>query len=154
MPVKQILVQIVISIASLLIVAVVAWAVPKISIIFSGIFVPEGAVVAFVEESCPEGWKEYRNARGRFLRGVSAPDKIEELGGNDTVTLGPDHLPRHRHSIHDTDHSETPGDPDTSDDEYGKYLENKGETGYAGKENPAPIDIVPNYVAVLYCRKD
>lgn len=154
MPIRQISIQIAISVVSLLIVAVVVWTVPRISSIFSGVFVPKGAIVAFTEESCPEGWEEYRNAKGRFLRGVSESDKIEKLGGTDTVTLEEDHLPRHRHRVHDTDHTATPGHPDDGSMEYGRYYKNRSYTDFAGQEDPTPIDTVPQYVGVLYCQKD
>ena len=157
MSVRQILIQIGISVISLLIVAAVLWAVPKISSLFSVVFVPKGAIVAFTEESCPEGWEEYDKAEGRFLRGVSEPDKIEEVGGSDTTTLGLDNLPRHRHGVPMALYS-TPLHAHEKSRRYKYYSDsedpkNQTFTGYQGKGNPTPLSVLPQYVAVLYCQR-
>ena len=150
---QMILVQII----SALIIAAVVWVVPRISSSFFGALVPKGALVAFTEESCPEGWKEYRSAKGRFLRGVSEPDKIEELGGSDTMTLGLDNLPRHRHGVPMALYS-TPLHAHEKSRRYKYYSDsedpkNQTFTGYQGKGNPTQLSVIPQYVAVLYCER-
>ena len=65
--------------------------------------VPRGAVMAF-EDPCPDGWKLYRNGKGRFLLGAGQADDgkgtdhmLRSIGGEERVTLAMPEMPRHRH---------------------------------------------------------
>jgi hypothetical protein len=117
------------------------------------VFVPKGAIVAF-NTGCPSDWAPWAPATDRFLRGTAEPGAIGDHDGRDAVTLTAKNLPRHNHSIHGTDHTQTVGGTtDRSPDEYGRYIDGHSSTGYAGEETPDAISIMPPSVKVLYCIK-
>ena len=55
-----------------------------------------GLVAAFASE-CPDGWREYEQARGRFVIGAFPGRELLSLGGEAEVTLTIAHMPEHRH---------------------------------------------------------
>ena len=152
MDTNQIYIQIGVAVIAMLTVTAILWGSSKVFDIFSGISIPKGAVVAFAEDACPPGWTDYNKARGRFLRGKDN-EKIEGLAGKDEVILSVKNMPRHRHRIHGTDHNLTPKHVDYSSNEYGKYIGSHAQTEYAGEEQPSAIALVPEYVAVRFCRR-
>ena len=65
---KEILVATVTSLAT----AGALWFVGQIGHLPAKFVVPSGAVIAFDSEKCPTlGWREYKLAHGRFIRGIN-----------------------------------------------------------------------------------
>ena len=63
---------------------------------------PTGAVVAFHLEQCPDGWSDFLPADGRFIFGMNQQNitdsrKLGETGGQESVILTIDQLPKHNH---------------------------------------------------------
>ena len=78
-------------------------------------------------------WAAY--AEGRVLVGFQSSgtfDALDESLGAETVTLSTANLPAHTHTVHDTDHTQTPDNVDTTANEYGKYTAGAGTTGSTG----------------------
>ena len=68
----------------------------------SGVHLPSGAVVAFEQVKCPEGWASYNKADGRFIVGVGQDTlrkhlNVGEKAGNEYVTLRIENMPVHQH---------------------------------------------------------
>ncbi|MDR6306446.1 hypothetical protein GGQ85_004178 [Nitrobacter vulgaris] len=126
-----------------------------------------GMIAGFEANKCPEGWKVYTKAQGRFLLGINEKDKAPKLsaiapgatGGADSQTLTMKNIPAHYHLL----------DLGTlnNDARYGQGEEysravygtqrNKAflsKTSTAGQESPDPISLIPPYVGLLFCIKD
>jgi len=58
---------------------------------------PAGAVVAFALIECPDGWGNYKEAEGMFLRGIDPSGKIDAK--RDYGVYQSDAIQNHRHSI-------------------------------------------------------
>lgn len=80
--------------------AIIFWAWGGISKIPDIISVPSGAVVAFDAETCPsEGWKEYKAAYGRFVRGIDrSGSNVDPDGERNPGSLQEDEFKAHNHS--------------------------------------------------------
>lgn len=82
--------------------------------------VPEGAVVAFVTECPASGWRRYEQAASRMIVGAATTEELEsgpsshrngsngkaltqrplnQINGTEAVTLQPENLPAHNHSV-------------------------------------------------------
>jgi len=66
--------------------------------------VPTGAIMAFNLTTCPTGWTEYTQARGRFLRGLDSgagndPDCATRTGGCTVGSTQGDELKSHTHTL-------------------------------------------------------
>ena len=59
--------------------------------------IPEGAIVAFALDNCPNGWTPYTWANGRFLMGASSD--IWGFWWKDNIKLSANQLPPHQHKI-------------------------------------------------------
>jgi len=136
--------------------------------------VPNGAVVAFDRgNGCPKGWSNYAVGAGRAIVGAGSGNfgtnnkaltsrDFGETGGEETVTLTVDEMPRHSHEI---------GDPDGNPLRYQKY--EFGGTGggaqllhsagndivddfYYAEEsgNSQPHNNMPPFIALYFCKKD
>lgn len=109
-----------------------------------------------------KGWKAYIEAEGRFLLGTGKSYQAGESGGQPSVLLHPDHLPKHHHGIRMHDSS---GSSETSGHGMGS------EGGLRGRLfiTPSPkvplartlddnsggekeIDIMPPYIPVHFCK--
>lgn len=127
---------------------------------------PAGAVVAFASDirGCPAGWIEYRVAAGRAIIGAGdgaglTPRRPGETGGAESLALAAENLPRHNHSVTVfRAPSLAPIENGQPMDRFiggagagaaGKFLETA--TGSAG--DGAPVDAMPPYLALRYCRK-
>ena len=83
-------------------------------------------------------WAAY--AEGRVLVGFQSSgtfDALDESLGAETSTTGShtlitSEIPSHTHTVHDTDHNNTPEHTDTTSSEYGNYSAGSGTTGATG----------------------
>jgi len=62
-----------------------------------GIGIPTGAIMAFHESTCPDGWSEYIAARGRFLRGIDNGAGNDPGGTRAPGNVQEDAFQGHRH---------------------------------------------------------
>jgi hypothetical protein len=119
--------------------------------------VPSGAVMAFNLPKCPKGWTPVDDFIGKTIIGSGKiNDKktigIGTTGGNETIVLSEAQLPEHYHieAVHSCSGS--------SGTEWG-YLRahsfdvcTEQKTKSVGKGDS--INIMPPYVACLYCQKN
>lgn len=118
--------------------------------------VPANAVVAFAG-SCPAGWSEYTQARGRTIVGAgyysesfrgnwfSTTYNLGVTGGAAAYKMYTSEMPRHNHS----DRGRALGDADGCCG--GQGWGSSHGTGYAG--GSSPFDNRQPYIALRYCRK-
>ena len=59
--------------------------------------IPDGAVMAFLTDSCPDGWTPFTAANGRFLMWASS--KIGSWWWRNNITLTINELPKHSHGL-------------------------------------------------------
>ena len=117
--------------------------------------VPKGAVMAFALESCPTGWAVYKEASGRFLRGID----IEATGADPSGLRKPgshqeDSLQNHSHSmpkaVQSVEHA--PGNKGGQGYMNGPYGNNVGATTVIrGDARHNSEETRARNVAVLFC---
>ena len=125
---------------------------------------PQRAVVAF-NGACPDGWKPFVAARGRFILGAGEgnglkPRSLGDSGGKEAVPLTLEEIPHHVHDV-----------GIGTSDSYGlvvngnRRLAHFGErdphnkppaptTGPAGEPSPSPHDNMPPFTVLTYCEKE
>ena len=62
-------------------------------------WVPKWAVMAFNLNECPDWWKDYNAANGRFIMGASSTYPFDSYWWNSQVYLQVANLPAHKHSL-------------------------------------------------------
>ncbi|TQI81169.1 hypothetical protein FHU10_3927 [Serratia fonticola] len=113
----------------------------------------QNAVIGFAQNKCPEGWSEYTNAYGRFLRGLDRSGQhIDPESGRAIGTVQEDMLKKHSHDIslpgHWGDKPRAEAYPSWGADD--GVLGNKtATTNEQGGEETRPKN-----VAVLFCQKN
>jgi hypothetical protein len=120
---------------------------------------PPKAVMAFASEMCPDGWRPYEKAFGRFIRGVDFAAKTDPDGKRDIGTWQEDGLRSHTHPYNDVYFMEAWGDKNT--DLGQNRAGNRGnhdtdnEPYQIGRTTSATGDSEtrPKNVALLYCEK-
>ena len=123
------------------------------------------AVVAFDATTCPEGWSEFTNGRGKFVLGTSDVYSTGVSGGAETATLDRRHLPKHSHAFKDTYFAEARNrvPPNAMDTEIPDRRGLKGEydhdnVGWAKQSTTAiagediPFSIMPPYIVLTLCQ--
>lgn len=73
--------------------------------------VPSGAVMFFNLESCPSGWHELTEARGRYLVGLTDGGTLAGTVGTALSDLENRAVGKHAHGINDPGHSHGVNDP-------------------------------------------
>ncbi|KMW56652.1 Phage tail fiber protein [Candidatus Rhodobacter oscarellae] len=134
--------------------------------------IPVGMVAAFLpgefgSRVCPEGWRQFSEANGRFILGARE-NKYEpgDRGGEESVKLTPEQMPSHVHKVgwsssgvlHTITLNGTRGDvPD--DRQY--RIDFEAEGGQAGRNlltdqvgGNQPHNNMPPYIALYFCKKD
>ena len=119
--------------------------------------VPSRAVLAFQvpineEGSCPEGWSHFETASGRFLRGL-APGETATTGGNDNITLNVAQLPAHTHQFQDNTTEIISGRGLGGSGTRGDVLTSTETRNTSSVGNGQPVNIMPRYVSVVFCRR-
>lgn len=114
--------------------------------------IPEGAVVPFALDSgCPNGWREFDLAAGRFIVGTSRSIEGKttfETGGSESVAISVEQLPRGVVGEVSTTRLRGVAVNDASQfsavDEVKLFRAGSGE----------PISTMPPFIALNYCIKD
>jgi len=123
-----------------------------------GTSVPAGAIMAFNLSSCPSGWTEFTNARGRVVVGKNPSDpsfdSLQETGGEKTHTLTVSEMPQHRHTVFTmvswgNGNSINPG---TGGQGWPGFAGNGMFTDYQGSSS-SHNNLQP-YISLLYCTKN
>jgi len=128
---------------------------------------PEGAVMAFLTDNCPDGWSDFPAAEWRFLMWASS--KIGSWWWSNSITLTGGQLPSHSHYIA-VNKDATDSDRNLKDHSnatlmwagylggYGNYYlkwtdttANVWKTSWVWNWNP--INITNPYIKVHYCVK-
>ncbi len=109
-----------------------------------GIGVPTGAIMAFHETACPDGWTEYTPARGRFLRGIDNGAGNDPGGTRAPGNVQADMVGPHNHQLAVS--MGTSGD-------YGlRDAGNATSTGAPWTQNNSGVETRPKNVAVIFCQ--
>ena len=96
---------------------------------------------------------------GKVLVGLDSGDAdfdtVEETGGakTDAHTLSIAEMPSHTHTIHDTNHTQTPDSTDTTASEYGQYGATSGTSAATGGGGAHTHDIVQPYIVVYMWKR-
>ncbi|HDU8571233.1 TPA: hypothetical protein RG687_001003 [Vibrio parahaemolyticus] len=143
--------EITVAVLSSLLTATLLWAAGWIGKIPSVISVPAGAVVAFNTESCPEdgGWREYKAAYGRFIRGIDrSGDSIDPKGERSIGSLQEDAIKAHLHPTRIMIADNNIDGVDSATTKSGEHHNQNTNTGVFGDAESRPKN-----VALLYCEK-
>jgi len=121
---------------------------------------PKGSVVAFNLAKCPEGWRPYELAYGRFIRGID-PSKDRKLGSTQDDTIQ-----AHGHNVKDSGHAHNMGKFQATKGGYDSGSARSAWSHYSAPNmnvtrSTAGISIDdfgaeetrPKNVALLYCEK-
>lgn len=117
--------------------------------------VPKGAVLAFNLATCPIGWEEIDDVKGRTIVGAGLGSGLTRrglgaMGGSETIQLSINELPQHNHpeAIHScSGHG----------GKWGYYrahiYENCAEVSTKEIGESEPFSMMQPYIALLYCQK-
>ena len=114
----------------------------------------DSAVVAFSEDKCPRGWRDYSAGAGRFIVGTGRhaegvpPLRLEASGGSRTHKLTVSEMPRHSHKGAWSSGYDSPEHTDYSADEFGDK-DAERHTTPAGEG--MPHNNMPPYIALSLC---
>ena len=114
---------------------------------------PAGSVVPFNRASCPDGWAPLAGVDDRTIIGTSATRPLGSTGGETAHTLTISELPPHTHDQNITVDGTCCADnpslhfTDNADEGFRPW----GTTSATG--DGAAFNIMPHYVALLYCQK-
>ncbi|MEL4894842.1 phage tail protein [Crocosphaera sp. Alani8] len=125
--------------------------------------IPEGAILPFDLEECPETWSPFDKVEGRFILGYGDSDdnltprnNLGEIGGVEKHQLTTSEIPSHSHSYYDYHYSDSATGSDDyetpSGDGQGNITGNKRVTSSQG--GGAAHENMPPYIVLLYCRKN
>jgi len=125
--------------------------------------IPSGTVVAFdLADGCPSGWKNFEVAAGRFIIGVDGnkyklpyvagePEYVR--GGEDVVTLSPNEMPSHNHTLDGVFSLWNEGSSRDTTSGTGVFHAKTTRTlGLTG--GGQPHNNMPPYIALYFCKKD
>ena len=114
------------------------------------LFVPSGAVVSFDLDECPPvGWDEYRQAYGRFVRGIDkSGDGIDPGGVRTPGSLQDDEVRSHSHGTVIMIRDDLTDGVDSHTTRSGEHHNEERRTENEGGEESRPKN-----VALLYCEK-
>jgi microcystin-dependent protein len=131
--------------------------------------IPVGTVIAFdLGGKCPPNWRQLVELKGRMIIGAGTGKNLTSRdfrapGGAEAVALSVENLPPHTHRVYDNagvpvrieapgPNEETAAGAGSEDSQRVVY----GRTGFTGgmADGVKPLDIMPPYLALTYCRKD
>ena len=118
--------------------------------------VPSGTVAAFNLSKCPDGWKDFEEAKGRVIIGVGKGNELTERllgqrGGSETHILTIQELPKHDHATFHTKKIFMAGDSAAALS-IDKGDEPNTRTGDAGQGEAH--NIMQPWIALHYCEKN
>lgn len=132
--------------------------VPKYTIRGNGM-VPSGTIVMWRGSKAPEGWefcdgKEGRpDLQGKFILGANAEKKIDEIGGNNMISLFPHHLPDHKHAYWDTLYQEAWGLENRALKTNQNKIDKRGSNGAAQDDDNWPVGSIRETERCLDCNQ-
>jgi len=113
--------------------------------------IPSASIMAFDLSECPNGWRAYKEAYGRFLRGIDKSNSgVDPEGKRSPSTLQDDQFAAHSHNIpHNLHVWDATGGLDSSTGR-GRTFDIKSlQTTDSGSS----VETRPKNVAVLFCVK-
>ena len=135
------------------------------------------AIIAYYsdkgEKRCPAGWSPYEEAKDRFIIAAGGKHPFGEKGGEETVTLSGNQMPKHGHIMFTGSGAAGQNYPNKSQHvavsanissgglananfEYqirpGSGVPTRGLTGDVGGNQPH--NNMPPYIALYFCKKD
>lgn len=124
--------------------------------------IPSGAVMFFYLDTCPPGWSEFHDAKGRYLVGLPDPGELGGTQGEPLSNLQNRDVGKHSHEVNDPGHHHLV-DNYNPFEEFGRRIESA--IGYKGEKLTAEtgISIIPSgdvegtnapYIQLLVCKKD
>lgn len=137
--------EIALSVATTLAIMIVLWILGFLGRLPEEFVIPKNAVLAFESKECPNGWKEYKPAYGRFIRGIDrSGDLIDPQSERKPGSLQDDMFEAHRHEFDGA----TSYDAGSGAHERAKASGTSKQTKSTGGEETRPKN-----VALLYCVK-
>ena len=119
------------------------------------IIIPKNSVIAFSQEKCPKGWKDFKPAYGRFVRGIDRNKVTLDPEGERTAnSLQLDSLRKHKHTTTGLkqypswNSQELTGKPTDFASAMKPSVGGYAEISLTGDKETRPIN-----VALLYCIK-
>ena len=115
--------------------------------------IPDGIVVAFNNNQCPSGWREYAPAYGRFIRGIDkAGSGIDPDGKRKIGSIQDEQFFKHKHTRPE-------GVYDAGGDSDASWVGHARHFGYGHSRPPETgetggSETRPDNVALLYCEKE
>ena len=126
------------------------WLIGALGQLPAAISAPSGAVVAFDLDECPtSGWDEYRQAYGRFVRGIDrSGDGIDPTGERNPGSLQADEIRSHSHPTTIMIADDSVDGVDSTRTRSGDHHNEERATDDTGGAESRPKN-----VALLYCEK-
>lgn len=142
--------EVMVPVVAAILTSAVFWFANSVSDIPAGYRVPSGAVIAFDLEECPKlGWEEYRQAYGRFVRGIDrSSDGIDPSGQRTPGSIQADDLASHSHETVVMIRDDSIDGVDSTTIRSGDHHNQERPTGATGGQENRPKN-----VALLYCEK-
>ncbi|MFL3651128.1 MAG: hypothetical protein ACI6PR_07915 [Pseudoalteromonas sp.] len=109
---------------------------------------PQTVIIAVASDSCPDGWTDYENAYGRFLRGIDKSNKkIDPDGRRNHGTLQEDLVKKHQHPYKSAASKDVSGKGSKSN-----FAWNSAD--YSTDVNKSGgVETRPKNVALLFCQR-
>lgn len=114
----------------------------------SGSALPKFLVVAFNEESCPEGWRAFEPGRGRYVVGLTRGGDLAKAVGNELKNQENRAAGRHTHTF-----SDAPLGGSVNDGLAGGGYQRRRTERYSTDPNDSPEGTNAPYVQLLLCEK-
>ena len=125
---------------------------------------PRNTVIAVDDpRGCPTGWAPFTQADGRFILGVTQGKSrlstrfYAEDGGEETVTITEQQMPRHKHSYRDRSVASRGTAEMMTDGPLRGWQDLERETWPAGgtsSSDALPHNNMPPYIALYFCKKN
>ena len=123
---------------------------------------PKGTILGFNLATCPDGWKVFEPAKGRFLVGVGSNEGLNtrlllETGGEEMHLLTGAEMPLHKHDTVESGDSGNSqwGVGGPRNGRHGVKWQNPFHTSFTGPAGGnKPHNNMPPYVGVLFCEKE
>jgi hypothetical protein len=109
---------------------------------------PKFSVVAFNEESCPEGWRAFESGRGRYIVGLTRGGNLGKVVGNELKNEENRSAGRHTHTFLDA-----PLGGSVDDGLGGGGYQRRRTERYSTDPNEAIEGTNAPYVQLLLCEK-
>lgn len=109
---------------------------------------PKFSVVAFNEESCPEGWRAFEPGRGRYIVGLTKGGDLGKIIGTELRDQENRSAGRHTHGFDDA-----PLGGSVKDGLVGGGYQRRRTESYSTYPNEGPEGTNAPYVQLLLCER-